>query len=442
MNHFNSLNIYQNNLNIKLKYIKPSATLVINELSSKLISEGIDVFRLGFGQSPFPVPVHIVEALQKNAHQKDYLPVKGLLALREEMASFFNRRYHLSTSADDIMVGPGSKELIYNFQLAFVIDELLLPSPSWVSYQPQAQLNDHKVVWISTEEKNNWKIKPEDIINHCKKEPNKKRTIILNYPSNPIGITYSKNELEELAVIFKQFDIIVIADEIYGEVHFDGNHKTIANYYPEGTIISTGLSKWAGAGGWRLGAFVFPKNLRYVLDAMSIIASETYTSTSAPIQYAAVEAYKENEATELYLKNSRKILKAVGLYVFNNLKSMGVTMPKPEGGFYLFPNFDKWKSSLNKKGILTSVHFCNAILDETGVALLAGEAFGHPNENFTARLSYVDFDGEALLQILEMYPDICVNNEFIEQHCTRVVLGVKKIGKWLLSIEEKKQLNA
>jgi aspartate/methionine/tyrosine aminotransferase len=426
--------MFQNNLNINLKHVKPSATLVINELSSKLMSEGMDIFRLGFGQSPFPVPEHIVEALQKNAHQKDYLPVKGLLALREAIASFFKKKYHLTTIADDIMVGPGSKELIYNFQLAYVIEELLLPSPSWVSYEPQAQLNNHKVVWISTEEKNDWKITPEDIINHCKKEPDKKRTIILNYPSNPIGITYTNNELKKLGTVFKQYNIIVIADEIYGEVQFDGNHHTIANYYPEGTIISTGISKWAGAGGWRLGVFVFPKNLRYVLDAMAIIASETYTSTSAPIQYAAVEAYKENEATELYLKNSRKILKAVGLYVFKNLKSIGVTMPEPEGGFYLFPHFNKWKSSLNKKGILTSKDFCNAILKETGVALLPGEAFGHPKENFTVRLSFVDFDGKALLQILEKHLDIDADDKFVEQHCPRIVLAVKKIESWILSI--------
>ena len=339
------------NLNINVKNVKPSATLVINELSAKMISDGKEVYRLGFGQSPFPVPENIVSALQKNAHQKEYLPVKGLFALREEIAFFFRRKYNLSTSMDDIMIGPGSKELIYNFQVAFAIDELLLPTPSWVSYESHAQLTNHKVVWILTEEKNNWKINSEDIIKYCEKEPKKKRSIILNYPSNPLGVTYSKEELINLSKVFKQFNIMVIADEIYGEVHHDGNHETIASFYPEGTIISTGLSKWAGAGGWRLGVFVFPKNLRYVLDAMSIVASETYTSTSAPIQYAAVEAYKENESTELYLKNSRMILKATGLYMYNTLKNIGVTMPKPEGGFYLFPNFNRWKSKLNKRGI-------------------------------------------------------------------------------------------
>ncbi len=422
------------NLNINLKNVKPSATLVINELSNQLIKEGKEVYRLGFGQSPFPVPESIVKALQKNAHQKDYLPVKGLFALREEIALFFNREYNLPTKADDIMIGPGSKELIYNFQVAFAIDELLLPSPSWVSYEPQAQLNAHKVIWLITEEKNDWKIKPEDIIKYCLKEPNKKRTIILNYPSNPIGVTYSKEELKDLAKVFKQFNIMVIADEIYGEVHHEGKHQTIAEYYPEGTIISTGLSKWAGAGGWRLGVFVFPKNLRYVLDAMSIIASETYTSTSAPIQYAAVEAYKGNESIELYLKNSRKILKAVGLYMFNNLTKIGVTMPKPEGGFYLFPNFNKWKTGLNKIGIHTSKDFCNALLEETGVALLPGEAFGHQKQYLTARLSYVDFNGNELLQIIEEFPETKVDDVFVEQNCPRIVLSTKKMKEWLLSL--------
>jgi aspartate aminotransferase len=422
------------NLNINLKNVKPSATLVINELSTQLIKEGKEVYRLGFGQSPFPVPENIVIALQKNAHQKDYLPVKGLYTLREEIASFFRLKYNLSTSADDIMIGPGSKELIYNFQVAFAIDELLLPSPSWVSYEPQALLNEHKVVWIITEEKNNWKIKPEDIIKHCEKEPKKKRTIILNYPSNPLGVSYSKEELINLSKVFKQFNILVIADEIYGEVHHEGNHQTIAAYYPKRTIISTGLSKWAGAGGWRLGVLVFPKNLRYLLDTMAIIASETYSTTSAPIQYAAVEAYKENESTEEFLKNTRMILKAVGLYVYNHLLSIGVTMPKPEGGFYLFPNFNNWKIALNKKGIRNSKDFCNVLLEETGVALLPGEAFGHQKKYITARLSFVDFNGEKLLQILDAFPQTKVDDSFVEQNCPRIVLATKKIEIWLKAL--------
>ncbi len=423
-----------NHLNIRLKHVKPSATLVINEYSLELIKQGVEVFKFGFGQSPFPIPNRIVKALQDNAHQKDYLPVKGLYQLRKEVSSFFNRNYGLPSSSDDVMIGPGSKELIYNFQVAYNIEELLLPSPSWVSYEPQARLNNHKTIWISTTEENGWKIKPIDIIDHCQNSPKLNRVIILNYPSNPIGNTYSEGELKDLALVFKKYNIIVIADEIYGEVHHTNNHHTIAKFYPQGTIISTGLSKWAGAGGWRLGVFVFPKELRYVLDAMAIIASETFTSTSAPIQYAAVEAYKEHKEIVLYLENSRKILKGVGEYVFKNLTKIGVTMPMHEGGFYLFPNFNKWKAKLNQRGIFTSTDFCNTILKETGVALLPGEAFGHPKDYFTARLSYIDFNGESLLNRLNEDPNLNIDDSFIKNHCPKIVLATNKIETWLLSL--------
>ena len=432
---FKFLNTMNNfDLNRKMKFIEPSATLVINELSLKLITEGKEIYRLGFGQSPFPVPDVLVKALQKNAHKKEYLPVKGLMALRQEVASFFRRKYNLPTNAEDVIVGPGSKELIYDFQLVLKIDELLLPSPSWVSYEPQAKLTGHKVCWINTSEKANWKISTKDIIKHCDKDPKIRRTIILNYPSNPLGITYSDKELKELAVVFKKYEILVIADEIYGEIHHDGKHQTIAKYYPEGTIISTGLSKWAGAGGWRLGVFIFPQNLRYILDAMAIVASETYTSTATPIQYAAIEAYKENKLTEIYIKNCRNILKTVGLYVYNTLKEIGVTMPEPEGGFYLYPNFNKWEGALAQKGIYTSNEFCNRILTEAGVALLPGEAFGSDKENFIVRLSYVDFDGEALLTIINDNPNIVMEKEFVKKYCPRMVIAVKKIEEWILSI--------
>ena len=419
------------NLNINLKNLKPSATLAINELSSKLSNDGVEIFKLGFGQSPFPVPKKIVQALKNNAHQKDYLPVKGLPQLRSAISSFFNENYSLASTSENVMIGPGSKELIYNFQLAYSIDELILPSPSWVSYEPQAQLNNRKTVWLITEEKNNWKISATDIINHCEGSPNKNRVLILNYPSNPVGSTYTATELEGLANALRKYKILVIADEIYGELTFNGNHNTIAIYYPEGTIISTGLSKWAGAGGWRLGIFVFPDNLKFILEAMAVIASETFTSTSAPIQYAAVEAYKIDDEILIYLNNSRRILKAIGLYVYTNLLTYNITMPRPEGGFYLFPNFNNWKTALNNKGIITSTDFCNALIKETGVVLLPGEDFGHSEHNFTARLSYVDFDGSLLLKQLEEQPTLELNNKFIENHCPKIVTATHKIGEWL-----------
>ena len=416
--------------------VKPSATLAINELSAKLISEGKEVYRLGFGQSPFPVPQKIVEALQRNAHQKDYLPVQGLLPLREEIANFFIREYFLDVGADNILIGPGSKELIYNFQVACAFNELLLPTPSWVSYEPQALLNRHQVVWLPTKKEQGWKLEAQTVKEHCRKNPGKKRIIIFNYPSNPLGNTYTSKELQELASVFKEEQIVVIADEIYGEVHHEGKHCTVAKYYPEGTIISTGLSKWAGAGGWRFGVFVFPSELKHIKNAMAIVASETFTSVSAPIQYAAIEAYKEDESLKLYVKHSREILKAVGNYVYDELTAIGVTMPKPEGGFYLYPNFERWENLFIAKGIQNSEDFCTTLLNETGVALLPGMAFGHPPNYFTARLSYVDFDGEKLLQLLMNGSEIKNNKAFVENNCPRIVRAIKNITTWISSLEK------
>jgi len=411
--------------------VKPSATLAINELSAKMISEGKKVYKLGFGQSPFPVPKKIVNALKKNAHQKDYLPVQGLQELRVEVGNFIRRNYNLNVSAANVLVGPGSKELIYNFQVASAFDELLLPTPSWVSYEPQAFLNNHTVKWLPTLQTNGWKLQPSTLEEHCRENPDKHRVIILNYPSNPVGNTYTEEELKDLAHIFKKEGIVVIADEIYGEVHHHGTHKTIASFYPEGTIISTGLSKWAGAGGWRLGVFIFPLQLAHIQKAMAIVASETFTSVSAPIQFAAVEAYKKDESLREYLDASRRILTAVGQYVYASLTEIGVAMPQPEGGFYLYPNFEKWKSQLNSRGIYTSEGLCQNLLNDTGVALLPGSAFGHSKEYFTARLSYVDFNGEEFLTLLESRPKTQIDSELIEKQCPRISLAVKKIISWL-----------
>jgi aspartate/methionine/tyrosine aminotransferase len=418
-------------LNKRLIHVKPSATLVMNELSVTLAASGQEVYRLGFGQSPFPVPDVLVQALRDNAHQKDYLPVKGLLPLRKQIASYFNRKYGLDTSYNDILIGPGSKELIFDFQLAYAMDELLLPTPSWVSYEPQAHLTDHKVVWLPGSKDLSWKLMPEVVDDYCHKNGKKNRVIIFNYPSNPLGVSYTNEELKALAEVFRRHEMIVIADEIYGEVHHTGRHHTLAGHYPEGTVISTGLSKWAGAGGWRLGVFVMPKDLRHILEAMSVIGSETYTTASAPIQYAALQAYQENDALDTYVHHSRKILRAVGNYTYDQLRAFGAEMPVPEGGFYLYPDFNKWKERLLARNIHTSVEFCDCLLKETGVALLPGVAFGHGEDNFSARLSYVDFDGRMLLEMIQKNPGIITDATFVEQYCPRMVRAIKKLEQWL-----------
>lgn len=384
-------------LNPAIRALVPSATLAINERSLALIKAGKKVFRFGFGQSPFPVPEEVVKELKKHAREKDYLPVKGLWALREAVAKFHQRTQGLQFSAGDILIGPGSKELIFNLQLAFDGD-ILLPSPSWVSYEPQARISGKKVHWIDTQPSDKWCLTPKALENICRKLTGRRKFLLLNYPNNPSGTTYTADQLKALAAIAREHKLLILADEIYGEVHHDGAHHSIAEFYPEGTIISGGLSKWCGAGGWRLGTMAFPSGYLWLQDAVAIIASETYTSVSAPVQYAAVRAFADSPAIGHYLNSCRNILKGVGNYVFSHLNSCYVKMPAPEGGFYLFPSFDTHKDHLKTKGIYTSTDFCERLLEDTGVALLPGIAFGRPAEELTTRLSFVDFSGNRALK--------------------------------------------
>ena len=197
--------------------IKTSSTLAINELSKKLEKEGKEIFKFGLGQSPFPIPQIIVDELKKYSYKKDYLNVSGLDRLREVIAAYHNKKNQYNYTKENIIVGPGSKELIYQIQLVLESD-LILPNPSWVSYEPQAQILNKKIYWIKCSSSNNWHIDHKDLEKKCKKIPEVNKLLILNSPNNPSG-TIHKN-MKELAKVIIENNIIVISDEIYAELDF------------------------------------------------------------------------------------------------------------------------------------------------------------------------------------------------------------------------------
>jgi aspartate aminotransferase len=418
-------------LNLSVRGLAQSATLAINERCARLHQEGRQVFNLGLGQSPFPVPQPVVEELRANAHQKDYLPVKGLPELREAVADYFEQRQKISRSGADVLVGPGSKELMFLLQLVYYGD-LVIPTPSWVSYAPQAQIVGRYVRWLPTHSENQWRLTPAELENLCREDASRPRIVILNYPANPTGSTYPLDELKALAQVARRYRVILLSDEIYGELHHRGQHVSVARFYPEGTIISSGLSKWCGAGGWRLGVFVFPTPLRWLLDGMAAVASETFTSTSAPIQYAAVRAFQCGIEIEQYLWQSRRVLKALGRYIAQRLKAVGALASEPQGAFYLFPDFDPFKARLRAKGITTSQVFCERLLAETGVAVLPGAAFGRPPEELTVRIAYVDFDGaQALLAAEKAPPDRNLDRNFLQKYCGNILTAMDELCNWI-----------
>src|SRR5210317_113648 len=427
----NKPDYFERHVNLNVRGLPVSATLGINERSNQLLAEGRQIYKMGLGQSPFPVPLPVVEELQANAHQKDYLPVRGLPALQQAVVGYYQRTQNLNFRPENILVGPGSKELMFILQLAYYGD-LLIPTPSWVSYAPQAHIIGRHVYWLPTRRDNRWLLTPDELEKLCHQDPTKPRIVILNYPNNPTGCSYTDDELNALAEVARKYKIILLSDEIYGELNFEGTHTSIARHYPEGTIISSGLSKWCGAGGWRLGTFAFPAALHWLLEGMAAVSSETFTATSAPIQYAAVRAFRGGPRIEEYLSHSRRILKALSDHVCGQLAAKGAMVAPPQGAFYIFPDFTPLKDKLAARGISTSTEMCEKILEQTGVALLPRSSFGRPEHELTTRLALVDFDGAKALSTSGRYPlSEPLPDDFLGNCCFKVVEGIDRLCDWV-----------
>jgi aspartate aminotransferase len=324
-------------LNLNMRGMGVSATLDIKDKCRKLRAEGRPVFDFGLGQSPFPVPRPLVEALRLSASEKEYLPVKGLPELREAVAGFHRKKDLINAHAERILIGPGSKELMFLLQLTYY-GEIILPTPCWVSYLPQARIIGRRNSLIHSNWETGWKLSAKQLNDAIKStgDEHRPRLLVLNYPNNPTGDSYTNEELKQIAEVARTFGIIVLSDEIYGQLRFDGRHVSISRYYPEGTIISSGISKWCGAGGWRLGTFAFPPDLAWLVNAMAAIASETYTSVSAPIQYGAIQAFLGGLEIERYLSHVRRILAAVGERTCAIIGKAGVRVTHPQGAFSAF----------------------------------------------------------------------------------------------------------
>ena len=229
--------------------------------------------------------------------------------------------------------------------------------------------------------------------------------------------------MKEIADVARKNKIIILSDEIYSHLTFDNKFQSISNFYPEGTIVSTGLSKWCGAGGWRLGFFAIPNELKELKDSLKILCSESFTSVSAPIQYAAIEAYTGDHT--IYLNTVKKILSFTGNYVYENLKSNVINVTKPEGGFYLFPEFTNAKFS-------SSSAMCKDIINKTGVALLPGSDFGVDSNKMIARLSFTDFNGSDFLN--NTLGSKKLDNADLKKYAPNIVDGVSKLKEWSNSL--------
>ncbi|MGC6367920.1 MAG: pyridoxal phosphate-dependent aminotransferase [Candidatus Marinamargulisbacteria bacterium] len=417
-----------------LRPISHSETLLINEAQDNLKkTSDKKIYKFGFGQSPFSPPISAVESLKNYAPQHDYLPVAGLDTCRNAVAKA-HENYRPNISGDDVVIAPGSKMIIYSVMACYQNATVILPQPSWVSYAPQASLLNHDVVQIPTNFELKWKITPANFDAICKNITNdSQKILVLNYPGNPTGMTYTPEELVEIATVARNHQVLVISDEIYGWLDHEGNHRSIAEFYPEGTFVTTGLSKWCGAGGWRFGAGIFPENASKALKVTyNGIASETYSTTAAPVQFAATDIYNNMSELSDFINSERVILKGLAKRIVDLLKNVNVNIHMPDGGFYIFPDFSFYKDALKAKGIDTAEKFCVALLNEEGVAMLPASAFGFDETHFYSRMCYVDFDGTAAIKAYKSGKEL--NDEFYNTYTANVIEGITALCDYLKRI--------
>jgi aspartate aminotransferase len=373
-------------LSDRARKIKPSPTLAMDAKAKAMKADGVDIVNFGVGEPDFDTPDNIKEAAIKAIRDgfTKYTPVGGIDPLKDAIIEKFTKDNNLNYMRDEIIVSCGAKHSLYNIAQALLSpgDEVLIPSPYWVSYPDQVLLNDAVPVFVKAYETDSFMLKPEALESHITK---KTKALILNSPSNPTGLTYDKKSLERIAEIAVKYNLYVISDEIYEKLLYDGvKHFSIAsldNEVKSKTIVVNGLSKSYAMTGWRIGFAAGPKE---IIKAMTNIQSQSTSNPTSIAQKAAVEALT---GPQDFIKTMLSEFDTRRNVLVNELNSIpGISCLIPTGAFYAFPNTSKlYGKSTDSTKISSSSDLAVYLLEKANVALVHGGAFGDDNY---IRLSY------------------------------------------------------
>lgn len=384
------------NIAHRLSLVKPSPTLAVTAKAAELKAAGKDVIGLGAGEPDFDTPEHVknaaIEAIKKG--ETKYTAVAGTPALKKAICDKFKRENGLDYAANQIVVGCGAKQIIFNAMMATINsgDEVIIPAPYWVSYPDMVLFAEGTPVTVSCLEKDGFKLRP-DVLD--KAITQRTKWLILNSPSNPTGSAYSKEELRAIAdVLLKHPQVMILSDDIYEHLLYDGfTFNTIAQIEPklyERTLTVNGMSKAFAMTGWRIGYAGGPKAL---IAAISDIQSHSTSNACSISQAASLAALTGDQSFLQDWKKSFAGRRDLVVAALNNIS--GLSCLKPEGAFYVFPNMQNLvgKKTQQGKTINSSSEFCDYLLEEGLVAAVAGSAFGL--EGYF-RISYAT--SEAILQ--------------------------------------------
>ncbi len=361
----------------RAKAIKPSPTLMVSALAKQMKAEGIDVINFGVGEPDFNTPDYVKEEAHKAIDENftRYTASSGILELRKAIAAKLKRDNNLDCNPNDILVSPGAKASIF-FLLMTICDprdEVLIPSPYWVSYTSQVEMVDAFPILLPTRAASNFKISAEQLEEALESLSNPK-ALILNSPNNPTGSIYNKKELEKIAAVCVKHNIMIISDEIYEKLIYDGKkHISIASISDEvreHTVVINGISKAYAMTGWRLGYAAGPTD---IIKRAARIQGHTTSCVNSITQKAAIVALNECDGSVAVMRD--EFQKRRDFLVDELNKIPNLTCRLPRGAFYAMPNISYYIHN-NKLGIKNCVKMCEYLLKEYKVAIVPGSAFG------------------------------------------------------------------
>ena len=373
-------------LSVRAQRLQPSATLTITAKAKALKSQGVDVIGFGAGEPDFDSPDHVKEGGIRaiNEGMTKYTGVGGIDELKDAIIHRLKEDHNLEYEKSEIIVSVGAKHTLYNVtQVLFESgDEVIIPAPYWVSYPEQIKLAEATPVILDTKESEGFKINPQDLKNHINSNT---RALILNYPSNPTGATYNEQELRAIVDVAMDAGLIIISDEIYEKIIYNGfKHVPVASLgedIKKSTILVNGVSKTYSMTGWRIGYAAGDKE---VISAMSKLQGQSTSNPTSISQWAAVAAFT---GPHQIIEDRTKEFEQRKNYIVQKLNDIPeISCFSPQGAFYVFPNISGYfGKAFNGKVIKDSLDFTEFILEEAKVAVVPGVAFGSDDH---VRISY------------------------------------------------------
>jgi len=387
-----------------LTYISP--TLQSKLYLEELKKAGKHIYNFGLGENNVKQSSFYIEKIQEYAHKKEYGSSEGIPQLNQTIKNMYNN----DKTKYGVLVGNGLKELLFIVQCAF-IGKIIHVTPSWVSYKEHIDMLNRKddLIEIRTDIKNNFRmdlVELETILNSIKDEP---KMIILNNPNNPTGVCYNNDELESLGLLFKKYDCVVFSDDIYSNLSYRSNQKSIYEFIPNLTIRGSSVSKDLACGGYRIGWCAFPESLNPFFTKCCVYGSRTYSNVSSPMQYATNALLENKELCKTYIENTKKLYNHVSKKVLDSLRGKRLLYVETEAAWYVFIDFSNYKEQLEKLNITTSIELSHYLMKNYQIITVAGEHFNH--DSLSLRFSFVDFefDFEGEIKIEDVNIDNMLN---------------------------------